>query len=66
MLSKQESDRNRMFDTMDAQGHPQANLTCLVSEKAADEFFALYEDPEGNTTFYDDFKEGGAFYYYAQ
>ena len=66
MLSKQESDRNRMFNTMDAQGHPQSNLTCLVSEKAADEFFALYEDPEGNTAFYDDFKEGGAFFYYAQ
>ena len=65
MLAKQEYDRNRMFNTMDAQGHLQQNLTCLVSEKAAEEFFALYDDPDNHTAYYDDFKEGGVFYYYA-
>ena len=65
MLEKQEYDRNRIFPTGDTSGNTSV-LTCLVSEKAADEFFALYEDPASNTAFYDDFKEGGAFYYYAQ
>ena len=65
MLEKQEYDRNRIFPTGDTSGND-LTLTCLVSEKAADEFFALYEDPASNTAFYDDFKEGGAFYYYAQ
>ena len=66
MLEKQEYDRNRMFDTMDAQGNSQDNLTCLVSEKAADEFFKLYKDPDTYSAYYADFKEGGAFYYYAK
>ena len=65
MLGKQEFDRNRIFDTMDTQGNQQLNLTCLVSEKAAEEFFALYDDPDNNTAYYADFDEGGAFYYYA-
>ena len=66
LIEKQEADRDRMFDTMDNQGNQQLNLTCLVSEKAAEEFFALYDDPDNNTGFYADFNEGGAFYYYAQ
>lgn len=66
LIEKQEADRDRMFDTMDNQGNQQLNVTCLVSEKAAEEFFALYDDPDHNTAFYADFNEGGAFYYYAQ
>ena len=66
MLDKQEFDRNRLFHTMDTQGNMQNNLTCLVSEKAAEEFFALYDDPDHNTGYYADFNEGGVFYYYAQ
>ena len=66
LIEKQEADRDRMFDTMDNQGNQQLHVTCLVSEKAAEEFFALYDDPDNNTAFYADFNEGGAFYYYAQ
>ena len=65
MLEKQEYDRDRQFTTMDAQGHTQQDLTVLVSEKAADEFFELYQNPDTHTSYYNDFKEGGVFYYYA-
>ena len=65
MLEKQEYDRDRQFTTMDAQGHTQQDLTVLVSEKAADEFFELYKNPDSHTSYYNDFKEGGVFYYYA-
>ena len=40
-------------------------LTRLVSEKIADDFFALYEDPENNKALYKEFAEGGKYYYYA-
>ena len=65
LLEKQEYDRNRMFDTMDTQGNKQEHLTCLVSEKAAEEFYELYKRPDSHTAYYADFNEGGIFYYYA-
>ena len=66
MLEKQEFDRNRLFTIVDSKGQKQENLTCLVSEKAAEEFFELYKNKNTtHTAYYADFNEGGIFYYYA-
>ena len=65
LIDVQEDNRNAMFDTRDTKGNLQSNLTRLVSEKAADEFFALYDDPDTYSAYYADFAEGGIFYYYA-
>ena len=65
VLDVQEYNRNAMFNIRDSLGHQQQNLTRLVSEKAAAEFFALYDDPDTYAAYYDDFAEGGIFYYYA-
>ena len=40
-------------------------LTRLVSEKIAEDFFKLYDDPENNKALYKEFAEGGKYYYYA-
>ena len=64
LLGAQEADRDRMFDTVNAQGDTQSNLTRLVSEAVADDFMKLYEGL-GDTTTYAKFAEGGLYYYYA-
>ena len=64
LLGAQEADRDRMFDTVNAQGDTQSNLTRLVSEAVADDFMKLYEGL-GDATTYAKFAEGGLYYYYA-
>ena len=64
LLEVQESNRDMMFDTVNAQGGPQSNLTRLVSEAVADDFMKLYEGL-GDATTYAKFAEGGLYYYYA-
>ena len=64
LLEVQESDRDKMFDTVNAQGGTQTNLTRLVSEAVADDFMKLY-DGLGDATTYAKFAEGGLYYYYA-
>ena len=64
LLGAQEADRDRMFDTVNAQGGTQSNLTRLVSEAVADDFMKLYEGL-GDATTYAKFAEGGLYYYYA-
>jgi hypothetical protein len=64
LLGAQEADRDRMFDTVNAQGDTQSNLTRLVSEAVADDFMKIY-DGLGDATTYAKFAEGGAYYYYA-
>ena len=62
LLDAQKEDREAQFNTVDSQGNAQNNLTRLVSEKVATDFFALYEGTGNN---YADFAEGGDYYYYA-
>lgn len=64
LLGAQEADRDRMFDTVNAQGDTQSNLTRLVSEAVADDFMKLYEGL-GDAATYAKFAEGGLYYYYA-
>ena len=64
LLEVQESNRDMMFDTVNAQGGTQSNLTRLVSEAVADDFMKLYEGL-GDATTYAKFAEGGLYYYYA-
>ena len=59
MLARQEEVRDYTFPFKGK------TLTRLISEKVADEFFALYDDPETNAAYYNNFKEGGDYYYYA-
>ena len=66
VLDVQEDNRKAMFDIRDSLGNEQKHLTRLVSEKAAAEFFALYDDPDANSAYYAHFAEGGIFYYYAK
>ena len=48
-------------------GLESTNLTRLVSEKVADDFYQLYENPSvaGAAAIYTEFAEGGNYYYYA-
>ena len=64
LLGAQEADRDRMFNTVNAQGETQSNLTRLVSEAVADDFMKLYEGL-GDSATYAKFAEGGLYYYYA-
>ena len=64
LLGAQEADRDRMFNTVNAQGDTQSNLTRLVSEAVADDFLKLYEGT-GDAATYAKFAEGGLYYYYA-
>ena len=64
LLDVQEENRAMMFDTVNAQGDTQSNLTRLVSEAVADDFMKLYEGL-GDATTYAKFAEGGLYYYYA-
>lgn len=64
LLDVQEENRAMMFDTVNAQGGTQSNLTRLVSEAVADDFMKLYEGL-GDATTYAKFAEGGLYYYYA-
>ena len=64
LLGAQEADRDRMFNTVNAQGDTQSNLTRLVSEAVADDFLKLYEGT-GDAGTYAKFAEGGLYYYYA-
>ena len=64
LLGAQEADRDRMFNTVNAQGDTQSNLTRLVSEAVADDFLKLYEGT-GDASTYAKFAEGGLYYYYA-
>ena len=57
LLDLQEYNRAAKFEV---KGH---TYTRLVSEKVAEDFVALYKGTGGN---YDDFAEGGVYYYYAQ
>ncbi len=64
LLDAQDEQRAMMFDTVNAQGDTQSNLTRLVSEAVADDFMKIY-DGLGDATTYAKFAEGGAYYYYA-
>ena len=67
MLDVQEENRvgdKAQFNTVNAQGKEQQNLTRLVSEQVADDFMKLYEGT-GDATIYAKFAEGGDYYYYA-
>ena len=65
LLEVQEDNRDAKFNTRNANGVVQNNLTRLVSEKVADDFIKLYE----GTTDINDYKpfleetEGGYYYY---
>ena len=68
LLDVQEYNRTAEFTTINPKtGTNSPTLTRLVPEKAADEFFALYEDPNTNNAFYSNFLEEtqGGWYYYA-
>ena len=78
LLDIQAYNRSAKFNTVDAQGNVQSNLTRLVSEQIADDFMRLYnwdfptvDDPAtpGDETdpayYYAKFAEGGEYYYYA-
>ena len=65
LLKVQQDNRSYKFDTVSATGVVQQNLTRLVSEKVAEDFFKLYTNPEANSGLYDNFKEGGRYTYYA-
>ena len=64
LLDIQAYNRNAKFNTVNAQGDIQNNLTRLVSEKIADDFMKLYNGL-GDATTYAKFAEGGEYYYYA-
>ena len=66
LLEVQETNRAYQFDTINAKGVAQDNLTRLVSEKAADDFIKLYEG-NGAAADYAKFLEEtpGGYYYYA-
>ena len=64
LLDIQAYNRNAKFNTVNAQGDVQNNLTRLVSEKIADDFMKLYNGL-GDATTYAKFAEGGEYYYYA-
>ena len=68
LLEVQETNRAYQFNTINAKGKAQNNLTRLVSEKAADDFIKLYEGGAGITEAdYAPFLEEteGGYYYYA-
>ena len=69
LLDVQEYNRNlEPFTTINpVTGLESAKLTRLVSEKVADDFFKLYENPRaaGAADIYKLFAEGGDYYYYA-
>ena len=64
LLDAQAEDRNAIFNTIDAKGNDQNNLTRLASEQIADDFINLYEG-NGTAADYANFAEGGDYYYYA-
>ena len=74
LLGIQEENRNAKFDTVNAKGQVQSDLTRLVSEKIADDFIMLYtgKNPDGTDAAaadildaYKNFGEEGDYYYYA-
>ena len=74
LLEIQEENRNAKFNTVNAKGQTQENLTRLVSEKIADDFMMLYtgKNPDGSAASnadilaaYANFGEEGDYYYYA-
>ena len=66
LLGAQTKDRSATYDTNNSfDGNPSPLLTRLVSEKIADDFFKLYDDPVTNKDLYKEFKEGGMYYFYA-
>ena len=66
LLDVQEANRAAEYTTYSPiSGQPSPTLTRLVPEVIADDFFKLYEDPSANASLYENFKEGGNYYYYA-
>ena len=66
LLDVQEANRTAEYTTYSpVTGLPSPTLTRLVPEVIADDFFKLYEDPSANASLYENFKEGGNYYYYA-
>ena len=66
LLEVQKTNREYQFNTVNAKGIAQNNLTRLVSEKVADDFIKLY-DGVGTVADYAQFLEEtvGGYYYYA-
>ena len=66
LLEVQQTNREYQFNTVNAKGIAQNNLTRLVSEKVADDFIKLYEGT-GTVADYAQFSEEtvGGYYYYA-
>ena len=64
LLAIQQDNRSSKFDTKNAKGDVQQNITRLVSEKIADDFMTLYNGL-GDASIYAKFAEGGEYYYYA-
>ena len=66
LLERQEDERDEVYTTINSvDGSASPQLTRLVSEQVAIDFFKLYEDPTTNAALYTKFAEGGDYYYYA-
>ena len=64
LLDVQEENRDMTFDIVRSTGKSQQNLTRLVSEAVANDFIKIYEG-NGLEADYENFAEGGLYYYYA-